>query len=73
MLAFRRLRRLPIRTPQLSGYWRRRKNAGRQRRPAGWSVLHVVFDSLGFGFGEDRETICDQVNRVLGVPIDLVF
>ena len=48
-------------------------NAGRQSRPAGWSVLHVVFDSLGFGFGEDREDVRDQVNRVLGVPVNLVF
>ena len=35
------------------------EEAGRQSRPAGWSLLHIVFDSLHFGFGEDRETIGD--------------
>ena len=47
-------------------------NAGRQSRPAGWSILHVVFDSLDFGFGEDREAVRDQVNRVVGSAIGLV-
>ena len=27
---------------------------------------------LALGFGEDRETVRDQVNRVMGVPFDLV-
>ena len=46
---------------------------GRQSRPARWSVLHVVLDSLDLGFGEDREAVRDQVNRVLGVTVNLVF
>jgi hypothetical protein len=50
-----------------------RIKAGRQSRPAERSFVHIVFDSLDLGFGEDRKAIRDQVNRVLGVLIDLVF
>ena len=46
---------------------------GRHCCPAGWSVLHIVFDSLDFGFGEDREAVGNQVNRVVGLAFDLVF
>ena len=46
---------------------------GRHRRPAGWSVLHIVFDSLDFGFGEDREAVCDQIDRVAGFAFNLVL
>ena len=46
--------------------------AGRRSRPAGWLVVHVAFDSLGFGFGEDREPVRDEVNRVAGLAFDLV-
>jgi hypothetical protein len=47
-------------------------DAGRQSRPAGWSFLHIVFDSLDLDFGEDRKTIGDQVDRVVGSAIGLV-
>ena len=47
--------------------------AGRHRRPAGWSVLHVVFDNPDLRFGEDSEAVRDQVNRVAGFAFDLVF
>ena len=46
---------------------------GGNASPAGCSILHIVFDSLHLGFGEDREAVRDQVNRVLGVPVNLVF
>jgi hypothetical protein len=49
-----------------------KKNAGRQRRPTGLSILHVVLDGLDLGFGEDREAVCDQVNREVGSAIGLV-
>ncbi len=74
MLAFRHLRKgclSGLRNFSVIGG--EEKNARRQRRPAGWSVLHVVIDSLGFGFSEDREAVRDQVNRVLGVPVNRVF
>ena len=46
--------------------------ARRQCRPAGWSLLHIVFDSFDFGFGEDRKAVCDQIDRVVGSAIRLV-
>ena len=36
-------------------------------------ALHIVLDSLGLGFGEDRKAVCNQVNRVLGVSVNIVF
>jgi hypothetical protein len=44
-----------------------RTRARRQCRPAGWSVLHIIFDSLDLGFGEDREAVRDQIDRVAGL------
>jgi hypothetical protein len=48
------------------------KKTGRPRRPAGWLLLHIVFDSLDNGFGEDRETIGDEIDRVIGSAIGFV-
>ena len=42
-------------------------------RPAGWSVLHIVFERLDFGFGEGREAVGDQIDRVVDLAFDLVF
>ena len=49
------------------------RKAGRHSRPAGGSFLHIVFDRLDFGFGEDREAVGDQIDRVVGLAFDLVF
>ena len=49
------------------------RKAGRHCRPAGWSVLQIVFDSFDLGFGEDREAVCDQIDRIVGLAFDLVF
>ena len=48
------------------------ESPGRQCRPAGCSVLHIIIDSLALGFGEDSEAVRDQVNRVVGPAIGLV-
>ena len=55
-----------------SFFRRSRTKTGRQSRPARWSVLHIVIDSLDLGFGEDREAVRDQVDRVAGLAFDLV-
>jgi hypothetical protein len=36
------------------------------------SLLHIVIHSLDLGFGEDREAVCDQIDRVVGSAIGLV-
>ena len=50
--------------------------AGRQIRPAGLSFARsfIWFKvvCIASGFGEDRETVGDQVNRVVGSTIGLV-
>ena len=50
-----------------------KRKTGRHRRPAGLSLLHIVFDRLDLGFGKDGKAVCDQIDRVAGFAFDLVF
>ena len=33
----------------------------------------MVFDGFDLGFGKDREAVCDQIDRVVGLAFDHVF